>query len=298
MGRLASVPTPCNNALTMDLSQIINAVVLGIVEGITEFLPISSTGHLILFNHWFHFSDSFTKLFDIVIQSGAIFAVIIFFRKRIFPVYKLQTVDERKDIRSLWLKAVIGMIPAVIIGMLAKDFIETRLMHPIVVAVALAFWGLAIIIIESRNAVAAGKTARFNSVKDLSIPIVLGIGLIQCLGMIPGTSRSAATIIGAMLLGTSRVVAAEFSFFLAIPTLLGASAYLLYKELKSGLHLATQDWLTLATGTLVSFLVAWAVVAFLMNFIRKHDFRGFGWYRIVLGVVIIALLAMGIPVGY
>jgi undecaprenyl-diphosphatase len=284
----------------MDFSQIINAVVLGIVEGITEFLPISSTGHLILFNMWFRFpSESFTKLFDIFIQSGAILAVIIYFRKRLLPVYKLQTPEERKDIRGLWVKAAIGFLPAIAIALLAKDIIDQYLMNPLVVAIALAFWGAVIILIETRNrtAVKAGKAFRFNSVKDLSIPIVVAIGFIQCLGMVPGTSRSAATIIGAMVLGASRVAAAEFSFFLAIPTLVGAGGYLLLKELKDGLTLGIQELVTLATGTAVSFLVAWAVVAFLMKFIQKHDFRGFGWYRIALGLGLIALLTAGVQLA-
>ncbi len=281
----------------MDFLQIVTATVLGIVEGITEFLPISSTGHLILFNQWFKFAnEGFTKLFDIFIQSGAILAVIIYFRKRIFPVYKIQSATDRQDIGKLWIKAVIGFLPAVLIGVLAKDFIQAQLMRPLVVAISLAVWGVFIIIIETRNnaAIKAGKSARFSSVKDLTIPVVLAIGFIQCLGMIPGTSRSAATIIGAMLLGTSRVAAAEFSFFLAIPTIIGASGYSFLKELKSGIHLGSQELLILATGTLVTFVVAWAVVAFFMNFIRKHDFRGFGWYRIALGIVVVAALATGL----
>jgi undecaprenyl-diphosphatase len=288
----------------MDLTQILNAVVLGIVEGITEFLPISSTGHLIIFNQWFNFGSGeaalrFAKLFDIVIQSGAILAVIIYFRKRIFPVYRFQGPEARRDIGGLWLKAVIGMLPAVAIGVVAKDFISATLMQPLVVAVALAFWGAFIIVIETRNARAlkAGKAFRFDSVKDLTIPVVVAIGFIQCLGMIPGTSRSAATIIGAMILGASRLAAAEFSFFLAIPTLVGASGYLLLKELKDGLQLGGQEVLVLATGTLVSFLVAWAVVAFLMKFIQKHDFRGFGWYRIALGLVLAGLILAGVRLG-
>lgn len=284
----------------MDFQQIISAAVLGIVEGVTEFLPISSTGHLILFNMWFRFpSESFTKLFDIFIQSGAILAVIIYFRKRIFPVYKAQTPAERQDIRSLWLKAIIGFLPAIVVALVAYDFIEAKLMTPLVVAGALAFWGLVIIVIETRNsnALAAGIAPRFATVRDLSIPIVLAIGSIQCLGMIPGTSRSAATIIGALLLGASRVAAAEFSFFLAIPTLGGAGVYSLYKQVRDGLSLGPQELAILATGTLVSFLVAWAVVAFLMKFIQKHDFRGFGWYRIALGLTLIALVVAGIPLG-
>ena len=285
----------------MDLSQIINAIVLGIVEGITEFLPISSTGHLIIFNQWFRFSDpAFTKLFDIVIQAGAIFSVIIFFRKKLFPVYRDQTPEIRGDIRSLWLKAVIAFLPAALIGILAKHFIDEKLMQPLVVAIALAFWGAFIVFIETRNnqALKAGRPFKFDTVKSLTIPIVIAIGYIQCLGMNPGTSRSAATIIGAMLLGASRIASAEFSFFLAIPTILGASVYSLFDYGKKvGFHLGKGDLISLAIGTLVAFLVAWAVVAFLMNFIRKHDFRGFGWYRIALGLGIIVLIALGVQLG-
>ena len=255
---------------------------------------------LILFNQWFRFpSATFTKVFDIFIQSGAVLAVVIYFRKRIFPVYKTQTSQERQDIRSLWLKALVGFLPIIVLALTAYDFIEATLMIPIVVAIALAFWGLVIILVETRNnrALAAGKSPRYATVRDLTIPVVLAIGCLQCLGSIPGTSRSAATIIGALLLGASRVAAAEFSFFLSIPTLGGAGLYSLYKQLKGGMDFGAQELVTLATGTLVSFLVAWAVIAFLMKFIQKHDFRGFGWYRIALGLLLIGLIVAGIPLG-
>jgi len=283
----------------MDFTQILNAVVLGIVEGVTEFLPVSSTGHLILFNRWFRFADGrFTNMFDVVIQSGAILAVILYFRKRLFPVYPGQTPEERRGILGLWLKAFIGFLPAVVVGVLAIDFIEAALMTPLVVAASLALWGAFIIVMERRKVAAeeAGEAPRFAGVKDLTIPVVVAIGFIQCLGMVPGTSRSAATIVGAMLLGASRVAAAEFSFFLAIPTIVGASGYSLLKQVKEGLHIGGPEIAVLATGTVVSFLVAWAIVAFFMNF-KKHDFRVFGWYRIALGLVVLALMVFTGPLA-
>lgn len=282
----------------MDIAQSLNALILGIVEGLTEFLPISSTGHLILFSQWFSFGDpDFSNTFNIVIQSGAILAVMLHFRRRLFPLFRGQSPEERGEIRFLWLKALVAFLPAVAVGLLASDFIDAQLMTPAVVAAALAAWGLVMIVIETLNARAraSGKGPRIATVRDISIALALGIGCIQCLGMVPGTSRSAATIIGAMLLGCSRVAAAEFSFFLAIPTILGAGGYSLLKQLRAGLVLGPQEVLALALGSLVSFLVAWAVIAFLMRFIQKHDFRPFGWYRIALGLLIIALLAAGVP---
>ncbi len=277
----------------MNITDIVNAIILGAIEGLTEFLPVSSTGHLILFNRWFHFSNpAFTKMFDIFIQSGAIIAVMVYFRRRILPIYASQTQVDRKNIRSLWLRAFVGFLPAVAVGLVADDFIEAHLMTPVVVSLSLIAWGFFIIIMERRNAAGfkAGKKARYESVLEFPIGLVVAIGLIQCLGMIPGTSRSAATIVGAMLLGATRVAAAEFSFFLAIPTLLGAGGYSFLKQIRSGLELGAADILVLAAGTTVAFVTAWSVIALFMNFIKNRDFRVFGWYRILLGIAVIAFL--------
>jgi len=274
----------------MDYNQIIAAVILGIVEGITEFLPISSTGHLILFNHWFSFADTrFTKMFDIVIQTGAIFAVILYFRKRILPFYKTQSKNDRECIYDLWWKSLIGFLPAIVVGLLAHDYIEKQLMTPLVVAVALLIWGAVIIYLEYRSIESSksGEISTVSSIKNLTMPMVITIGFFQCLGMIPGTSRSAATIVGAMLLGANRLVATEFSFFLAIPTLIGAGVYSLFKEITNNNHFDLSDYTALGIGTFVSFLVAWAVIALFMRFIRTHDFRIFGCYRIILGLSVI-----------
>lgn len=267
----------------------INAVVLGVVEGITEFLPISSTGHLILANQWFGFADkAFQNMFDIVIQLGAILSVVIFFRKKIFPVYQAQTLDDKKGIYQLWLKALIGFLPAAVIGLLFNKLIDHYLMNQWSVAVVLIGWGIVIIAVEFLP-----KQEKYSSIASLTIPVVLIIGFVQCLALVPGTSRSAATICGAMLLGSSRLVAAEFSFFLAIPTLGAASLYKLYDFWKTtGGHIATQEWISLGIGFAVSFFVAWAVIAVFMKFISKHDFKPFGIYRIVVGVAVLLYFSL------
>jgi undecaprenyl-diphosphatase len=260
----------------------LQAIVLGIVEGITEFLPISSTGHLILVNHIINFEGRFAEMFDIVIQLGAILSVIVYFRNRLYPLNPHHTRDEQKAIWSLWSKAIIGVLPALVIGAALGSKIKEYLFNTTVVSAALIIGGIILIFIERRK-----KTATITSVAALTYKTAIAIGLIQCLAMIPGTSRSAATIIGAMLLGASRATAVEYSFFLAIPTMVAASGYSL---LKHGTALTVMQWQVLAVGFIVSFLVAWAIIAFLMNFIRKHDFQLFGYYRIVLGIIIIAVM--------
>lgn len=244
----------------------IKAVLLGVVEGFTEFLPISSTGHLILVNQWISFDEKFTLLFDIVIQLGAILAVVAYFWKKLF----------QKDI---WLKAIIGVFPAVAIGALFAGKIEEKLFNPQTVAVALLVGGLVILYIERKN-----RSPEINSMKELSFKTAFFIGIIQCLSMIPGTSRSAATIIGALMLGASRVVATEFSFFLAIPTMVAATSYSLFKY-----HalLDLSQIMVLLTGFIVSFIIALASIKFLLNYIEKHNFKAFGYYRIILSIIII-----------
>ncbi len=206
------------------MPDILVSIILGVVEGITEFLPVSSTGHLILVNSVIGFSEEFAYLFNIVIQLGAILAVVVYFRKKILPFYKKSPLYTPIQIMQIWKKVLIAVIPALLIGAVAGDYIEERLFHPITVAIALTIGGIVLIIIEQKN-----KQAKIFSVAEMSYKIVLFIGFIQCLALIPGTSRSAATIIGALLLGVARPIAAEFSFFLAIPTLFAASAYSLLK---------------------------------------------------------------------
>ena len=261
------------------MDQFLSAIILGIVEGITEFLPISSTGHLIIVNRFVNLTGEFAHTFDVVIQFGAILSVIVYFRERLFPPAALQDMDrappDRRPVEQERGRRDPGPRPrgrlrggdrdASVQPTRRGGHAARRRDHP-----------------HPRRAPA--YPVRIDDVASLSYRVALAIGLIQCVAMIPGTSRSAATIIGAMALGCSRRIAAEFSFFLAIPTMLAASAYSLMK-LETGLT-GTQ-WQVLATGFVVSFLVAWAVVAFLMNYIRKHDFVPFGYYRIVLGLLVL-----------
>lgn len=261
------------------MNQFLIAVILGIVEGITEFLPISSTGHLIIVNRFLEFTGGFANMFDVVIQLGAILSVIIYFRKKINPFARHMTIIEKYNCKVIWKKTIAGVIPAIVLGALFGGIIEKKLFNPLTVAVMLILGGIFIIFIERRR-----RTASIRTIQELSYQIAIAIGFIQCLAMIPGTSRSAATIIGALLLGCSRAVAVEFSFYLAIPTMLCASGYTL---LKSGLHMSTQQFLVLSTGFFISFVVALGVISFLMAFIRRHDFKIFGWYRIIIGILII-----------
>jgi undecaprenyl-diphosphatase len=271
------------------MDDVIIAIILGIIEGVTEFLPISSTGHLILFNNFFGsagvFADKgFTDTFDMVIQSGAILSVIVYFRKKIFPFGKGKTQEEKDATYDLWKKAAVGVIPAVIVGYTFGKRLQEALFNPYVVAFALIVGGLAILAIERKK-----SPARIDSLAALTYKTAFLIGLIQCLSFIPGTSRSAATIIGAMLLGATRLVATEYSFYLAIPTLVGASGYSLYK---SGVALGGNEMLLLAVGFIVSFFVAWAIIAAFMEYVSKKDFKAFGYYRIILGAIVLAYYMM------
>lgn len=261
------------------MNDIINSIILGIVEGFTEFLPISSTGHLILVNNFIGFTGSFAHMFDVVIQLGAILAVVIYFWKRLLPFGSHKTAEEQRATWNLWWKTLVGVIPAIIIGGTIGKHIEEKLFNPYVVAVALIAGGIIILWIERTL-----RESKINSIAALSYKTAFLIGLIQCLAMIPGTSRSAATIMGAILLGSSRVVAAEFSFFLAIPTMVAATGYSL---MKSGLNLSSKEIMLTGIGFVVSFFVAWAVIAAFMKFISRNNFKPFGYYRIVLGVLVL-----------
>lgn len=264
----------------IEMIEIFKAVFLGIVEGFTEFLPISSTGHLILVNNFVTFDDTaFTNMFNIVIQLGAILSVVALYWNRLFPFDPNKTKEEKNAIWNTWFKTLVAVIPALVLGYLFDDIIEEKLFNSGVVATMLVIGGILLLIIEKKN-----KTAKINSIAELTYKTAFFIGVIQCFAMIPGTSRSAATIIGAILLGASRVVAAEFSFFLAIPTMVAATGY---KLLKSGLDLTQNQAITLAVGFVVSFLVAWIVIKKFISYISKHDFIPFAYYRIVLGAIII-----------
>ncbi len=258
------------------------AVILGVVEGFTEFLPISSTGHLILVNQFIAFDKNFTLLFDIVIQLGAILAVVVYFWKRLWPFSSDKA--KNKEIWAIWFKTLVGVLPAIILGALFASKIEDKLFNPWTVAIALLIGGIIILSVEAHEKRATNAPIRINTIKELSFKTAFFIGLIQCLSMIPGTSRSGATIIGAMVLGASRIVAAEFSFFLAIPTMVAATAWSLFKY-RALLNFSQIS--VLAVGFIVSFLVALVVIKFLMNYVQKNNFKIFGWYRIILGIIII-----------
>ena len=254
------------------MHDFLNAFILGIVESVTEFLPVSSTGHLILVNQWIYFDERFTLLFDVVIQLGAILAVAVDFRKELFSFSNNETLN-------LWKKVILAVIPSLAIGALCYDTIEKNLFHPLVVAMALVAGGIVLLLLEKK-----ARQKPIQTLENLSFKTALFIGFIQCIAMIPGTSRSAATIIGAMLLGCSRVIAAEFSFFLAIPTMVAASAYSL---LKQGFSLTSHELIVLAIGFWTSFFFAWIVLEVFLNYVRKKNFKPFAWYRIVLGTLIL-----------
>lgn len=260
---------------------ILKSILLGILEGITEFLPISSTGHLILLGDLLNFSGNFANVFNIVIQMGAILSVLIYFHKKLFP--KSLKKEDLQDFFHLWSKVVVACLPAAIIGIALEDIIDKYLFHSWVVAVSLILGGIWIYFIDND----VDSAGRIDSVYDLSYKNAFFIGLFQCLALIPGMSRSGMTIIGSLMLGTSRKFAAEFSFFMAIPVLAGAG---LLKLIKNSLSFSSAEWVAIGTGTFVSFVVALLVISLLMNFIKKHNFRPFAIYRIVLALIIFAVL--------
>lgn len=260
------------------MSEYLISIMLGIIEGVTEFLPISSTGHLIIMNQFVDFTGQFAKMFDVVIQFGAILSVVAFFWKRLYPFGKKPS-EEKKLIFDIWKKAIVGVIPAMVIGVIAGKYIKEYLFNPYVVSAALVIGGIILIYLENRD-----KTCTINTITELSYKTALTIGLIQCIAMVPGTSRSAATIIGAMLLGSSRLVAAEYSFFLAIPTMFAASVYSL---MKVGRSLTSTELQVLGIGFVVSFITALLVIALFMKYITKNNFKPFGYYRIILGIIVL-----------
>lgn len=260
--------------------EILKAIILGIVEGFTEFLPISSTGHLILVNQLVSFEESFTSKFDVIIQLGAILAVVFYFRKKLIPgKEEFGRGFFQSSTFELWIKVIVAVIPSLIFGVLLYDTIEEKLFNPLTVSLALVFGGIILIFIERFQTKTHTK-----ELTSLTYQTAFFIGLIQCLALFPGTSRSAATIVGAMLLGCSRIVAVEFSFFLAIPTMVAATGYSLFKM---GLSITSNELKVLLSGFVVSFLVAWLVIAGFMHFIAKKDFSVFGYYRVVVGISIL-----------
>ena len=282
----------------MDWIELLKAIVLGIVEGVTEWLPVSSTGHMILVDEFLklNVSDEFKEMFEVVIQLGAIMAVVVLYFPKLFPFGKKNNAHPlgkegfgayiKTDIWQMWFKVLVACIPAVVGGLLLDDWINEHLYNPWTVAVALIVFGVAFIVIERWN---KGKTPKISSIDDLTYRAALIIGGFQLIAaLFPGTSRSGATIVGALLIGVSRVTAAEFTFYLAVPVMFGAS---LLKLVKFGMDFSGSEIVILFSAMVTAFIVSVFVIKFLMDYIKKHDFTVFGWYRIVLGILVILYFA-------
>ena len=308
----------------VDIIELVKAAVFGVVEGITEWLPISSTGHMLLLKQFMTMdvSEDFWNMFLVVIQLGAILAVCVMFFHRLNPFSPSKSSGERRDTWVLWAKTIVACIPAAVIGIPIDDWMEANLGSPFVIAAALIVYGIAFIVIETvrerradrvleEGASHGGKhfasapasaqltrseladaDARVQSLEELDWKTAIGIGLFQVLSIVPGTSRSGSTIIGGLILGCKRTVVAEFTFFLAIPVMVGASGLRLVKYFLAGNAPTSMELAILGMGCLVAFVVSLAVIKFLMEFVRRHDFKPFGWYRIVLGVAVIAWFAL------
>ncbi len=271
--------------MELTVFEILKVVFLGIIEGVTEWLPISSTGHMLLVDRFLQLnaSDAFKEMFFVVIQLGAIMAVVLMFWKKMFP-FQFSGKEKpviKKDIFSLWFKVVVACVPGAVVTLLFDDYIEAHLHTPVIIAAALILYGAAFILIEMKN---KKRTPVIKDLSGITYKTALLIGLFQVLSIIPGTSRSGATIIGALLIGVSRVAAAEFTFFLAVPVMFGWSVL---KILKFGLSFTSAELIILLTGMAVAFVVSVLVIRFLMAFIKKHDFSAFGWYRIALGLAVL-----------
>ncbi|MBQ9729749.1 MAG: undecaprenyl-diphosphate phosphatase [Clostridia bacterium] len=282
----------------MEFVEIIKIILLGIIEGLTEWLPVSSTGHLLLFDAFIPLNASadFKELFTVVIQLGAILAVVILFFKKLFPLERqkneetgeMKTVANKQTL-TLWLKILVACLPAAVIGLLLDDFLEEHLYTPLVISITLILYGVAFILVENSK---KNKPFLVETVHEITYKQALVIGAFQVLSLIPGTSRSGATILGALLIGISRPAGAEFTFFLAIPVMVGASGLKLVKYLLAGNAFTGAEIGYLAIGTIVAFAVSLFAVKLLMNFVKKHDFKVFGFYRIILGAAVIGALVL------
>lgn len=264
---------------------VLYAVLFGVLEGVTEWLPISSTGHLILLDHFLAFPARpvFFELFEVVIQLGAIGAVVVLYCEKLNPFGGQKSESERRDTWRLWGLVLLAALPSAVIGLLLDDFLDEHLFNPFVVALALIFYGVAFILLEKRRKLTP-------SGGQITKKTALGVGLFQVLALIPGTSRSGATMLGGSLLGLSRAGAAEFSFFLGIPTMLGASALKCVKFFLEGNALLREEWLMLAAGALTAFLTSLVIIRFLIDFVKRHGFTGFGVYRILLGAAVLVVM--------
>lgn len=270
------------------LIELLKIILIGIIEGITEWLPVSSTGHMLLFDAFLPLkaSEGFKEMFFVVIQLGAILAVVVMFHKKMIPFGKNEKLYVKKDVLSMWLKVAIACIPSAVLGLIFDETLEKYFGGAISIAVMLIFYGILFIVIERLN---RDKAPKIDSINDIGYKTAVIIGLFQVLSMIPGTSRSGATIIGALIIGVSRVAAAEFTFFLAVPTMLGASAL---KLIKFGFDFSKAELLTLLLGSAVAFTVSVFAIKFLMSFVKRHDFKLFGYYRIVLGIIVILVFSL------
>lgn len=277
----------------MHIIELIKAFFLGVVQGVTEWLPVSSTGHMILFNKLFpmNVSKDFMQMFLVVIQFGSILAVIFLYWNKIFPFKKTEgKIKARKDVFIMWFKIIVACIPAILVAPF-DDKIDALFYNWQCVSIMLIFVGIIFIAVEYRN---EGRKPKINSIAEITYSTALMIGIFQLIAAVfPGTSRSGATIVGALIIGVSRKVAAEFTFFLAIPVMLGAS---LLKMFKFGFHFTGSEAAILLIGMITAFVVSIFVIKFLMNYIKKHDFKAFGWYRIVLGVIVIAYFGISMLV--
>lgn len=272
----------------MDLIEVFKVIIIGIVEGISEWLPISSTGHMLLVDELMplNMSEAYKEMFFVVIQLGAIIAVIFAFFQRVFPFDMKNNMKLKPDVIKMWKLVFVAMIPTGILGFLLDDFLEKYFGNAFTIALMLIIYGIAFIVVENWN---KKRTFKVNEVNEIGYLKAIYFGLFQALAMIPGTSRSGATIIGGLLMGVSRTAAAEFTFFLAIPTMLGAS---LFKLVKHGFAFTSNELMLLLLGMFVAFIVSYFVIKFLMSYIQKHDFKIFGWYRIVLGIIVLLIMYM------
>lgn len=275
----------------MAMIEILKAILFGIVEGITEWLPISSTGHMILLDEFIklNVSEAFYEMFQVVIQLGAIMAVILLFFHKLNPFSPRKADIQKKQTWQLWFKVIVAVIPSAVIGLLLDDWMDAHLYNYIVVSIALVVYGVAFLFMERKN---AARNLKIETVYDIDYRTALLIGAFQCLALIPGTSRSGSTILGAILLGVGRSAGAEFSFFLAIPTMLGASALKFLKFVMSGVSASGMEIAVLLVGCVVSFVVSLLVIRGLMEYVRKHSFGAFGIYRIALGLLVLAFFAI------
>ncbi len=270
--------------------EFVKAIILGIIQGITEWLPVSSTGHMILADEFIHLLNGknaeFVRLFEVVIQLGSILAVVTLYFNKLNPFAPKKTTLQKKETWSMWFKVMVAEIPAAIVGLLLEDIIDTKMYNWYTVSLMLAVYGIAFLVVEGRN-----KEPKINSIEEITYKTALLMGVFQMLALIPGTSRSGATIVGAILIGTSREIAAEFSFFLAIPVMFGAS---FLKLIKYDGTLLGGEIAILIVGMITAYVVSVFAIKFLMGFIKKHDFKAFGWYRIILAVLVSAYFLLAV----